>query len=189
MKFPRHLGFLLILPLLLASCGCTLVSGTPSKATTVFGFNPSHRFGSGVGLGLGHYHFSEESIGYFVEGKSFFSGNVSGFEYHSQPAGSAGDPVTGEERNGASVNGGLTWMPSAQVVLYGGAGFGYLSVRQERFDANGILGPGGFYHFGEDSEIEPTFVVGGLYLIDRWILQLGYDVWADAGKIGFGLEW
>lgn len=189
MKFCRPLGFLLLLILSFSISGCVLLSDVPRKSTTVFGFDPGADFGDGVGLGVGHYHYAAEQVGYFVEGKGFFSGNVAGLEYHSAPAGSGDDPLTGEERNGATINGGLTWMPAGKVVLYGGAGVGYLSVRQERFDASGTLSADGYYHFNKGSELEASLVVGGLYLFEDWTLQLGYDVWDDAGKIGLGLEW
>lgn len=189
MRNYRCLAAIVILAISPGLCGCAFLDDVPRKSTTFFVFNPGDTFGEGVGLGVGHYHYGPESMGFFAEGKAFFSGNVAGVEYHSAPGGSGDDPVTGEERNGASFNGGLTMMPTDKIVLYGGGGFGFRSSRQERFDASSTLSADGYYHFSQGSDLEASFVIGGLYLFEDWTLQLGYDLWDEAGKIGFGLEW
>ncbi|MDE0959504.1 MAG: hypothetical protein OSB09_01860 [Planctomycetota bacterium] len=170
--------------------GCLVLPVAGGEQAGVFQvFEPKSKV-EDTGVGLSGYWFRDQQPGLFLQLQSAFSGAVSGVEYASLPVGSDGDPVTARERHGVTIAAGPTWKFNQYLSVYGGLGVGSVSRWEERWDADLVLSPTGYYHTdaGTTSELHWTF--GSLIQIsDGWVIDVGYGTFSDSVHVGLGYRY
>jgi hypothetical protein len=170
--------------------GCAILPVPEGEKVGVFQlFEPKIRL-QDTGVGFAGYWLGKGQPGVFLHLQTSFSGAVSGVRYGDLPVEAMGDPVTDREHHGATLAAGPTWKVNDQLSIYGGIGIGAVSRWEERFDADLVLSPTGYYHhdLGTDTGFHAVF--GSLFQLGGgWVLDAGYGTYSESVHVGIGFSY
>jgi hypothetical protein len=137
--------------------------------------------GSGTGIALGGFHYSDEEIGAYAAMHSD-PGVGAGTNYDGilGAGGFPGDSRTGEVPNLIGWSGGMTYRAHEMFGVFAGVASTTLTTYYNYYDPLHILGPGGNYNVTGEQETKFGLEIGShVFLTDHYALGIRMDLAAD----------